>query len=557
MAVSITGYCFPYQPSKPQLSSRMDSTRTNNLSRRWRSQGSIILIICLAFGLRIFRLANQSYWWDELSTVGRSAISMSEMLKNLINNTTHMPLYFTLMQGWASLGESEFILRYFSVIMGVLTVALIARTGRFIGGWPVGIGAALLLAISPFNIWYSQEARMYSLVAFSILAANWFILRILHGGGRNHWIGYAVAMFISLYSHYLTVFILIAHYVFFSLHYRIDKRLLRQWLLFGGAVGLLYGLWIAAILLNGGFRNAPIGWIPAARWSQPFFTLLSLGIGPTINPANPLVYIVLMIYLIALVYGFFTYFRSTSPGIGITPERRQMMTYRLLLLWLFLPIALVYLISLDLPIPEKRSLYMDRYLITCLPALILLGAWGLATISKIPRWRWVLPAGIVLITIITATSLRNLYFDPLYARDNWRQAMEYMAENWQQDDIYLVKPSQTIVAYHYGHKTDEYAFVPYLSETEDRKRFFEEDIDDWVASLAENSNRAWLIMAFENANPHGFPQDRNEATLHGGAGGSIEVWMDESCRRLDQWRFTGIRLTLYDLATCQTRKSAS
>ncbi len=534
----------------------MDSKRTDILSRRWLIQGSILLIICLAYALRVFRLANQSYWWDELSTVGSSAIPMAEMLEYQFNNISHLPFYFVLMQGWIGVGDSEFILRYFSVIMGVLTVALIARTGRLIGGWQVGFAAALLLAISPFNIWYSQEARMYTLVAFTVLAANWFILRILHGGGRINWFGYAVAMLLSVYGHYLTIFILIVHYAFFSIHYRIDKRLLRQWLIYGGAVALLFAIWIAAILVNGGFRDAPIGWIPDAHWYQPFYTLLSLSIGPTINPTNPVVYIVLIIYIIALVSGFLKYFRSPAPGIGITPERRQMMTYRLLLLWLFLPITLVLLISLDMPIPEKRSLYMDRYLIICLPALNLLGAWGLATISEKSRRRWLMPVGLLLITIISATALRNLYFDPLYSRDDWRQAMDHMAVNWQMDDIYLVKPSQTIVAYNYGHESAEYAFVPYLPEVEDRNRFFEEEIGGWVASIAKQSERAWLIMVFENTNPHGFPQVRNEEVLHKEAGGSVEEWMDENCLRLDQWLYTGIRLTLYDLGHCQAQISS-
>lgn len=512
---------------------------------------SMVLILCLGYGLRVFRLGYQSYWWDELATVGRSVISISALLENLFSNTTHMPFYFVLMQGWIRLGDSEFSLRYFSVIMGVLTVGLIAQTGRLIGGWRVGLAAGLLLAVSPFNIWYSQEARMYSLVAFTVLAANWFIIRILHGGGRINWVGYAVAMAVSVYSHYLTIFILIAHYAFFSIHYRIDKRLLRQWLIYGGTVAILFLIWIAAILLTGGFRDAPIGWIPAANWYQPFFTLLSLSIGPTIDPANPLVYLVLIIYLVALIAGIRHYFRSPANGIGITPERQKMMTYRLLLLWLFLPIALIYVISLDLPIPEKRSLYMDRYLIIVLPALNLLGAWGLATLSKTHRWRWIMPAGLLLITIVSMTSLQNLYFDPDYSRDAWRQAMGNMASEWQENDVYLVKPSQTIVAYQYSHESIEYALLPYLIDGEEKDNFYQNDINSWVASIAGDFDRAWLLMAFENTNPHGFPQNRTKAVLDHEATDSMEAWMDDNCSRLNQWIYTGIRLTLYDVSHCQ------
>jgi len=175
-----------------------------------------------------------------------------------------VPLYFLVLNVWIKLGESEFILRYFSLIASVLTVALVARTGRLLGGWRVGLAAAFLLAISPLNIWYSQEARMYSLVALATLAATWFLLRMISGGGQRNWIGYAIAMFIAVYSHLLAIFVLVAHYVFFSIHHKLDKHLFRQWLIYGGSVGLLFGLWIVVMILSGGFTNSPIAWIAPA-----------------------------------------------------------------------------------------------------------------------------------------------------------------------------------------------------------------------------------------------------------------------------------------------------
>jgi len=72
---------------------------------------------------------------------------------------------------------------------------------------------------------------------------------------------------------------------------------------------------------------------------------------------------------------------------------------------------------------------------------------------------------------------------------------------------------------------------------------------------SSQSDPAWLIMAFDNANPHGFPQVRSEDVLHKKAGGSIEEWMDDNCLRLDQWLYTGIRITLYDLGHCQAQVS--
>jgi len=66
------------------------------------------------------------------------------MFDYLFTIRNHVPFYFLVMNIWIRLGESEFILRYLSLIAGVLTVALIARTGRLLGGWRVGLAAAFL-----------------------------------------------------------------------------------------------------------------------------------------------------------------------------------------------------------------------------------------------------------------------------------------------------------------------------------------------------------------------------------------------------------------------------
>jgi hypothetical protein len=282
-----------------------------------------------------------------------------------------------------------------------------------------------------------------------------------------------------------------------------------------------------------------------------------LSIGPSIDPAQPLFYAAVLVYVIALAAGMLRYLRRPKKGADMSPEWRQVMSFRLLLLWLVVPILFVFLISLDLPITDKRSLYMDRYLIISLPALNLLGAWGLAILAKRLGRSWLLPAGLMIIVITSAVALRNLYFEPQYARDDWRQAMEYMDENWQENDVYLVKPSQTIVLDYYGDNQTAYQLAPTLIDDEQRRLFFEEEIGGWVASVAEESDRAWLIMVFENTDPHGFPQVRNEEVLHKEADQSIEEWMDENCLRLDQWLYTGIRLTLYDLSPCQAQISSS
>lgn len=111
------------------------------------------------------------------------------MFEDLFQKRNHLPFYFLLVRIWSTIGESEFVLRYFSTILSVLSIALIFSVGRLLAGPRVGFVAALLLSISPFHIWYSQEARMYTLMTVSVLAAHWFLFRLLRTGRPGYLLG--------------------------------------------------------------------------------------------------------------------------------------------------------------------------------------------------------------------------------------------------------------------------------------------------------------------------------------------------------------------------------
>jgi mannosyltransferase len=254
------------------------------------AQISLLLIILLSFGLRVYRLDAQSLWWDEMYTTVQASMAPGELLESLFEDRVHTPLYFFVLLGWGEIGRSAFILRYFSVVAGVLTIPLIYVMGQRLNGRAVGLLAAFLLAIAPFHIWFSQEARMYSFLALNALAANYFLLRLLHREKRGDWIAYTVALTFTLYSHYLGVLILIAHYAFFSFyyryHYRQNPQRFKRWFVCGAVAGGLFLAWFLAVFLVSSFTEASISWIAPVRWYEPLVTLFSFSIGPSIDPAT-------------------------------------------------------------------------------------------------------------------------------------------------------------------------------------------------------------------------------------------------------------------------------
>ncbi len=138
-----------------------------------------ILILLTGFALRLYRLGGQSLWYDE--TV--SAILARKSTPDLIAHTArdiHPPGYYLLFQLWTRLaGETEFALAFLSLVFGTLLIAgvyLFSRT-LFKHKPRIELWAAGLVALSPYNLWYSQEVRMYTLGAFLGLLATYFILK--------------------------------------------------------------------------------------------------------------------------------------------------------------------------------------------------------------------------------------------------------------------------------------------------------------------------------------------------------------------------------------------
>lgn len=167
-----------------------------------------VAIILVASWLRFHWLAAQSFWNDEGNSARLSERSLRLILEGTASDV-HPPLYYLLLRGWRELvGESEFGLRSLSAFAGVVTVAgawALVRLGGWQRGWTerrVVAVAALLVAVSPALVYYSQEARMYALLACLATLATVALLVWLRSGDWRVAGGYVVLLTAGLYTHY-------------------------------------------------------------------------------------------------------------------------------------------------------------------------------------------------------------------------------------------------------------------------------------------------------------------------------------------------------------------
>lgn len=143
------------------------------------SRALLAVIILVAILLRFPSLGDQSLWRDEAATWLQINGSLADVLSRTATDN-YPPLYNLL--AWISVqlfGSAEWVLRLPSAVLGVLNVVLLYGLGARIGGRATGLIAATLLALSGYHIWYSQEARMYALLACAATAHAWAMVHFL------------------------------------------------------------------------------------------------------------------------------------------------------------------------------------------------------------------------------------------------------------------------------------------------------------------------------------------------------------------------------------------
>jgi 4-amino-4-deoxy-L-arabinose transferase-like glycosyltransferase len=179
--------------------------------RSWRGWWPLAALVVLAAVLRLSTIDLQSFWYDEAFTpVHVLHASLGATLRAVVRSENTPPLWYLI--AWADarvLGTGEVALRLPSALAGIATVPVAWAIGRELAGRRAAILGALLVAVSPLFIWYSQEARAYALfVLMAALAMLCFLRAERNPSGRNMAL-FALTGALALLSHYFAVFLLL------------------------------------------------------------------------------------------------------------------------------------------------------------------------------------------------------------------------------------------------------------------------------------------------------------------------------------------------------------
>ncbi|MBI5301960.1 MAG: glycosyltransferase family 39 protein [Chloroflexi bacterium] len=516
-----------------------------------KNQFWLYVALLVALALRAYRLDAQSLWNDEGTSVALSALSLDAIIAGAARDI-HPPLYYFLLHFWMPfVGNTEYAVRFLSVIAGVVTVALVFRIAYSFFDVEVAIIAAYLSAFSPFQVYYSQETRMYVWVmlwaAVSVYAmlkilnskfviqnskpelriAN-FELRILNYELRI-WILYIVATTAMLYTQYVGAFVVIAQNLAFAIWWVFAFRnsqftirhslfAIRTWLIAQFFIGAFFLPWY---LLAGGQLatwpsiSEPLD-LPTLLWR----VLSVFSVGTTQDAATS--------GGIALAFGilFLVGWRRTHSAVvnWVTVS---------LILWTLVPVAVMYIVSLS------RPAYNPKFLLLATPAFYILAARGLSLIypgvflhqRHVPSrslLRWVAFVIAALAVAGPLTSLQTYFGDPRIARDDYRAVVQEVDAHARAGDGILIDAPGQIDVVRYYHRGDQQLYLLPRMRPPDTAAT-RADVDEMLA-------KSRRVFAIYYATEQSDPQNIIGARL-----------AERAFEARDEWR-GNIRLALYGSA---------
>lgn len=428
--------------------------------RAGRVWALVIVLVLMAFALRIGTLGLQSFWFDEGWSWHLARMPLGEMAATTAGDRSPL-LYYAALGAWMRLaGGSEFALRYFSLLADVTTIALACafalRLARASGarrrGWAWALAPALLAA-SPMSAWYAQETRMYALLAALCLFSSYALHRWLGEtgeGGRKTapppWLaGWALGFALALHTHYYAIFLLPAHVVMVLIRPRRAGRPARPDWLFLAALALVFATFIPWLLFSlKGFAHDdgfafPLNTI-GGRMTE-WLETLSAGVYTPVTDAPRAIAWQTWVMALAAGLGF----------IGLLAAKRWRDALALAALVVLPALAAAVAVRLFFP---YRSVFHPRYLIFCLPALVLL-----ATQIFSPQRLLQLGLLVVLGGAWLATTL-NLASTPGLGKDDVRAATRHVAEAVEPGDLVIMSRDNYAVRYYWRDPAAPLVAVP-------------------------------------------------------------------------------------------------
>lgn len=504
----------------------------------------IALILLLALALRLINLGGRALWYDEAFAVLFAEKGLSAMLYGTLTPVAggaadiHPLLYYGLLNVWMTVvGQSPAAVRLLSMILGVATVGLLYVLTKALFERKTALIAALIAAIAPFHVQYSQETRMYALLGLLLMAATWCFIRAWYNTSDSHaekhslqrwryWVAFGVLAGLAMYTQQLAAFYLVALGLVPLLARRRDM-----------ITGLLVGTVTAVVVYLPWLVNLPgqlakvrsYYWLEKPTVATPLLTIRSfLSANMDLpSPASMIAFFGGLFIVVLLLVQFIMFMRQ--------PRTRTQRKPILLVLWLAAaPPALMWMVS------QVQPVYLERSLLPSALMLYVALAW-LFTRSGMPRSivNVIGVIGLVLVGI-------GLYYHYTYASfpySPFQQAGTYIADNWQDGDVIVHQNKLTALpGIYYQRDLPQYFIGDKPGSSDDTLALPTQETlsimaDACVQAAAHEGQRVWWVV-FARAEAEYELAGRPELK-------DAQAWLESHYTQSSTEQFSDLNVVLY------------
>ncbi len=419
---------------------------------------TLVAICLVAFALRVFQLEHQSLWYDEAFSAYLAHFDLAHITARTAADI-QPPLYYYLLHFWIALaGDSEFALRFLSLVFGVLTIPLMFVIARRLFNRTPAIIASILATLAPLYIWYSQEARMYTLITLLLLLSSYALLKAIEGNGGNRWqVVFIVANIAAIYTHYFAfaviafqwLFVLVSSFRVSGSRFNLKLETLKPAIISLAIIAAAFLPWLPFVLAR--FGQDASYWRGALKLDEAMrHILINFTMGESVleSQAQWIATGWLVCLLISLLVGWW----STRKSNASTIQRSNHPIF-FVMLYLIIPLTLLLFLF------SRNPKFNARYLMIASPSFFLLLAAGLDRIwnselrirNYVLRFtHFLLAFSFLLLTSIY--SIFNLYFDPAFTKASFRDVAQYIEQHSAPDEAIILTSGHLFPAFNYYYR---------------------------------------------------------------------------------------------------------
>lgn len=462
----------------------------------------------IAIFLRVFKLLDKSLCIDEIARFFVAKKPISDIIHIDKTGSFSSPFYNIILHFWYYTGDSEFIVRLFPLIFGIISIfvfgfviiKIYSKVFDYRTALRIALLAVFFLALSPMHIHYSQEAGgPYTLYFLLILVSTYLFLEIMDSYSQSqfrYFLYFVFLLAICFYLHYFTLNFILAYNIIFLFYYSffVKHKSIKEWLakswkwFFSQIILLIVVVPIIPTILYQASRGQPGPEVSIEDLRQLFFTF---AVSQWLWTARTTLGIIMTVVFLA---GLLVIFRK---------NRNNVFKRDLLLLSLF-----VAVIGISFLVAVKTCAFRYRYLIPLLAIYIILLARGVSFIK--PKF---VRALIILFVVITSLlSLNQYYFkQPYWEKDPWRDAVAFVEDNSIADDLIIFPISNEQPAFDYYYRNcalqlERHGLIRDYDIMKGPVFSFDMPSKDIIAqfeNIVQKSSRIWVVTARMTIGPKG------------------------------------------------------